>query len=381
MTTLAITGDLHVDDLLPKIDPATGWSASFEDGIAAIRFVGRTAVERSAEALVVAGDYTERRSPAPPRVARILGALHDGPGRQVHVRGNHDQERSGHSIVDVLGAVDGWTGLTKPGVELVGDVAICAIPFLSPTYLRAQDGYETADIASVNRALAEAYLTIARGLYVSAQSLGASTTILVGHQQLAGGRMNDSQAAFLGDRDLVVDSRALAAIGFGAVVFAHVHRAQTVIDDPACPVVFTGSTHRVDWAEEHEDKSFVLLKAEAGRVSIERIPIPARRFVTLDFAADPTAGDDWPDRVPGAIVRVLNVLPSDDVTEIRRQLEAAGAFEVSEIRRRPVEAPESNGGLSETLTAPEALEAYFADDPDREILVERGRALLTEVAA
>ena len=51
------------------------------------------------------------------------------------------------------------------------------------------------------------------------------------------------------------------------------------------------------------------------------------------------------------------------------------------MARRPVDAPAIAGGLAESLSAEQALGAYFADDVDREVLVERGRALLAEVAA
>ena len=121
-----------------------------------------------------------------------------------------------------------------------------------------------------------------------------------------------------------------------------------------------------------------------GRATVERIPIPARRFVTLDasnWPEHPEHGGPDSSILQDAIVRVLNLPPEDDPAHVRRTLEDEGAFEVTEIRRRPVETPESNGGLSETLTAHEALEAYFAEDPDREVLVERGRALLAEVVA
>jgi DNA repair exonuclease SbcCD nuclease subunit len=378
---IAISGDLHVDDFGSKVDPGSGLNARFVDALTAARFVASTARELGAEALVIAGDYTERRTPAPPRVARIIDALKAGPDRQIHVRGNHDQERAGQSIVDVLGQVDGWSGFTSPGVELVGDVAVCVIPFLAPSYLRSQAGMETASQGDVYRALAEAYLTIARGQFVAAEALGAKAAILVGHQQLAGGRMSASQQAFLGDLDLVIDARALGSIGYAAVVFGHVHRAQILVDDPACPVLFTGSTHRVDFAEEFDEQSFVLLDVVDGRATVERIPIPARRFVTLtgDGVLGEWAEEELAAAICGSVVRVVDA-PTDQVEEIRSILGTL-PFEVAEIRRRPVQAPESNGGLSETLTAHEALDEYFVDDVDREVLVERGRALLAEVAA
>jgi exonuclease SbcD len=164
---------------------------------------------------------------------------------------------------------------------LVDDVAVCVIPFLSKSHLRALPAFAAADQDDVFRALSDAYLDLARGAFVLAEQSGAKSAILVGHQQLSGGRMNETQQVFLGDLDIVVDARALAAIGYAAVTFGHVHRGQTVIDDPACPVVFAGSIERVDFAEEAEEKSFLVVDVEDGRATIERIPTPARHMVTV----------------------------------------------------------------------------------------------------
>lgn len=66
----------------------------------------------------MAGDFTEARHPAPWRVSLIAEALREYPGPQVFVRGNHDGERNGRSIVDVLGAMSGqWAGYGRPAVH------------------------------------------------------------------------------------------------------------------------------------------------------------------------------------------------------------------------------------------------------------------------
>jgi exonuclease SbcD len=374
VTRLAILADPHVDDF-------DGIPGRFDDMLRTVEWVAREARERGAEALICAGDYSEARQPIrAPRVVKIAQAFAAGPERQIHLRGNHDIEWRGESIVSDLARTSGWSGYGRPGFENMGAVAVCCIPFLEKAWLRTQPGLELVPEADIFRALAEHYLTIARALYVQAMSVGASSAVLVGHQQLVGARMTEKQQAFMGDLDLVVDARALSAIGYAAVVFGHVHRAQTVVDDPACPVLYAGSIERVDWAEESEDKSFVLLDLEPGRqVSIERIPTPARRFVTLrhaDMVASPIDVD-----VDGAVVRVLDVPSEVDAAAVRSYLEDRGAFAITEIRRSPIEATAPAGGMDESLTAEEALLEYFAVDPDREALVELGREILAEVGA
>lgn len=376
MTRIAVTADLHADDFLTRVDPATGLNARFQDIIGSIRWVGEHARQFECEALVVAGDYTESKTPArSPRVVKIAQALASGPDRQIHMLGNHDGSWHGESIVTDLARTQGWTGFTQPGIELVDGVALCAIPYLDRRWIRTQPGFETIPDAELFRVLSAEYLTIARGLFVAAEAAGARASILVGHQQLSGGRMTEKQQAFLGDYDVVVDTGALQAIGFAAITFGHVHKAQVLAAGDR-PVMFAGSIERVDFAEELEQKSFLVVDVDdAGNATVEQVPIPARHYLTIrgNGSFNDAAAED-------SVVRAIDLDPDVDETELRRALVAAGAFEVVQVTRRPVDAPEVVGGIDETLSPEAALEEYFADDPDRDALVELGREILTAVA-
>lgn len=193
--------------------------------------------------------------------------------------------------------------------------------------------------------------------------------------------MSEQQAAFLGDRSLVVDSRALAAIGFDAVLAGHFHRPQELSLDPL--VAYCGSIERVDFAEEGEDKSFLVIDTDA-LPAFERVPTPAREYVTLRGSdIEQNDSEVWLTRdVTDAVVRVLDVDPAWDTSWVREVVEHADAFAVTEVRHARVEAPVV-GGLAESLTPFEALDAYFADadEPDRDELVKLGREILAEVAA
>lgn len=377
MARIAVVADLHVDRYGTRRDPDTGLNVREQDALNTLRWIGEHARSFDCEALVVAGDYVESKTnPRSGRVTRIAQALYAGPDRQIHLPGNHDIADAGLSIVEDLATrAPGWTGHTTKGFELVGDVAVCVIPFLSPAWYRTQPGKEALPDREAFDELSAAYLTIARGLFVEATDAGARSAILVGHQQLSGGRMNDTQQVFLGDLDIVVDARALAAIGYAAVTFGHVHRGQTVVDDPACPVVFAGSIERVDFAEEAEEKSFLVVDVEAGRATIERIPTPARHMVTIrgDGSFNEAAVED-------SIVRGVDLDPDVDEVDLRRALYAAGALEVMGLRRRPVETPAAAGVLSESLSPQALVEAYYADDPDRDAMVALWRRLLEAAA-
>lgn len=378
MTRIAFTADLHADDFGQKVDAASGLNARWVDTVEMVRWLAADARAREADVLVVGGDFTEGRHPAPWRVAQILGALDAFGGPEVLVRGNHDGLRAGRSIVDVLaGGRPGWTGFSRPGVTVVGDVAIAAIPFLDAHFLRAQPGFESIPEAEVLRVLAEQYLIIAGGLYAEAVAL-ARHQVLVAHQGLSGGLMSDTQRAFLGDKSLVVDGRALGAIGFDAVLAGHFHLHQVLQAEPL--VAYAGAPYRTDFGEEHQAKGYLVVDVGDTGLTWEFVETPARRFVTV-------TGDEWADEEAlaaahprDAIVRVIDLDPAIDAGEVRRDLEAIGAWDVQEIRRRPADRPESAGGLSESLTATEALTEFFAGDADAEALLALGRSILAEVA-
>jgi len=381
MTKLAITADLHASDYGRRVDPETGLNARFLDAVGIVRWIARDATARGCDALIVAGDITEERHPSPWRVALIRDALAEFDGPCILVRGNHDGVRAGRSAIDLLaaGLPDG-RGHSRPGVTWVGRTAICALPYLDRHWLRAQPGYADVPDAEIFRVLGEQFLALARGLYAQAMQShpDSDAMVLVAHQGLAGGAMSEAQEAFLGDMSLVVDTSALAAIGFDAVLAGHFHRHQVLREAPL--VAYPGSPHRVDFGEERDAKGYMLVDAamrevDDGGMAFEFVETPARRFVTVDYAAE------MPDHgtLDGAIVRAINVPSGHPADEVVRDLEAAGAFEVTEVRRRPVEVTDGASGLSETLSTEEALAAFLEEDPDREALLERGLAILAEV--
>lgn len=380
MTRIAFTADLHIDAYGSRVDPATGMNARLQDYLRTTRNLAQAARDRDAAALVVAGDFTERKHVNDWLLGYIGDALSDGPRRQILLRGNHDAETAGESKVSVLGRMSpDWSSHTAaPGLDVVGDVVVASIPYLDRHWLRANPSFESVPDADVYRVLADQFLTIAAGLYSQVREYAPDkAAVLVCHQTLAGAAMSESQRAFLGDVSLVVDSRALAAIGFEAVVAGHLHRHQVVVPGER-PVLYAGSIERVDFGEEAETKGFLVADIEPGRFDWEFVPTDARRYVTLrgpQYLDNPADAD-----VEGAVVRVVDLPPDADAGAVRAALEAAGAFEVTSIASARAEATVADGALSEALAPAAALEEYFAADPQREVLVDRGRELLAEVA-
>lgn len=375
MTTIAFTADWHIDEYGTRLDPGSGLNARLADYLATAEYVVGQAAAAGASALVIAGDLTERRHPAPWLVARIAEVLDRFPALVVALKGNHDSAKAGRSIIEVLDGRPGIVGVSAPRIVQVGDVSIACLPHLDRHWLRAQPGFEAVPDAELYRVLAEQFVTIARGLYAMAKVDNPDgTAVLVCHQTLGGGQMSESQRAFLGDLSLVVDAGALQAIGFEAVIAGHLHRHQSVLPN----VIYAGSIERVDFGEQGEPKGFLVADVAPGRFEWSFVQTPARRFVTIR-GTDPEP-DDLSALVEGAVVRALDLDPDVDLARVRQDLEAAGAFDVQEIRIRRDESPVAAGGLAETLAPAEALTAYFVDHPNRIPIVERGRGILEAVS-
>src|ERR1035437_5253487 len=118
MTRIAFTADLHIDAYGQKIEPATGLNARLVDYLNTTRVVAERAFREGCEALVVAGDFTERRHPAPWRVSKIADELECSALKQrIFLRGNYDGEIAGGSIVTVINDDDMNVGVSRP--ELV----------------------------------------------------------------------------------------------------------------------------------------------------------------------------------------------------------------------------------------------------------------------
>ena len=388
MTRIAFTADLHIDAYGQRIDPETGLNARLVDYLNTLQSIVDPGYA-GADALVIAGDFTERRHPAPWLVSLIRGRLSHGPASQVYLRGNHDGEIAGGSIVNVLD--DGFddpmdaveerrVGVSRPSLQAIGfDTVLACIPYLDRHWLRAQPGMEHVPDDEVYAILAEQIVTIAAGLYAEAKRDHPDAgVVLVLHQTLAGAHMSETQQAFLGDRGTVVDAGRLAAIGFEGVIAGHLHRHQS-LEGLGCPVIIPGSIERVDFGEEREAKGFILADVGPGHFEWRFLETPARRFVTVDYAD----GAPFPgiEAIDGAVVRAINVDPAVPIDDVRKVLELAGAWDIDSIRKRPVAAPELAGGLSEAMSPLDAMVEYFRDDPYEVELTAEGHRILSEVTA
>ena len=237
--------------------------------------VARTAADRQADAVVIAGDLYDRAVP-PAEAVEVLDAffssLHDAGIPVLAVPGNHDSpERLGFASRILAGQSLHIAGTYNGAVSRVvledeyGPVHFHLLPFLRPATVRARLG---GDPGSTDEAV--------RAALAGLPGEPGARNVLVAHQFVtAGGRLPEtceSETPSVGGSDQV---DASAFDGFDYVALGHLHRAQPVGRET---VRYAGSPLKYSLSEVLHPKSYPLVTlGEKGQVAVELLPICPRR--------------------------------------------------------------------------------------------------------
>jgi exonuclease SbcD len=297
------TSDWHVGKVLKGRD-------RHDEHVAVLGNLVRAAREESVDLVLVAGDLFETAAPTARSqglVMRTLLALAEDGRDVIVIAGNHDNQ----SLIDavyrpVLGAI-GLAVLGLPKQPHAGgtsrlrtrdgtEVMVAALPFLSHRYaVRAAEVmfHEFAEhaldysgrVAEIVRMLTE-------------QFTADAVNIVMAHGTLLGGRRGG------GERDVQTSlDYELPASMFPAsahyVALGHLHRQQEI--PGPCPIYYSGSPLAIDFGEEANEPSALIVTAEPGiRADASPVPIQGGRGLktlrgTLDqvIADGEQAGDDY----------------------------------------------------------------------------------------
>lgn len=174
----------------------------------------------------------------------------------------------------------------------------------------------------------------------------------------------------------------LAAIdlaGAHATVLGHVHKPQTLREQPA-PILYTGSPFRTTYGEL-EDKSVTLVIIEDGVARCERIPTPARPMLHVDGHWEPAESGnglvialslEQARAFKGADIRLRYTVPSEYREAARASAEATKARWLSEgaasvkVEAETVTSSRSRAPqVAAAKTLPEKIEALWESRGDR----------------
>jgi exonuclease SbcD len=255
-----------------------------------------------------------------------------------------------------------------------GKVQVITLPWLTRSTLMTRQETEGLSIAEVNQLLTQRLQVVLEG---EIRRLDPDVpTILLAHLMADNATLGAERFLAVG-KGFTLPLSLLTRPCFDYVALGHVHKHQNLNKSNDPPVIYPGSIERVDFSEEKEDKGYIMIELERGRVNWEFCPLSVRTFRTIDVdlskADDPQAvlmkaiaKHDLQD----AVVRLIYKLRSDqldliDSSSVHDALTSAHTYTiqpelVSQLARPRI--PELSA--SNSIDPIEALKTYLNNRED-----------------
>ncbi|OCQ92234.1 exonuclease sbcCD subunit D [Oscillatoriales cyanobacterium USR001] len=385
--------DIHMGSGLShgKTNPETGLNTRLEDFTRTLGRCMDRAISEPVDLVIFGGDAFPDSTPPPfvkEAFANQFRRLVDAQIPTVLLVGNHDQHSQGQGGAS-LGI---YRSLGVPGF-IVGDrlemhcittrngpVQVITLPWLTRSTLMARSETEGLSLDDVNQLLRDR-LNVA--MEAEIRRLNPEIpTILLAH--LMADRANLGAERFLAvGKGFNIPISMLTRPCFDYVALGHVHKHQNLNKSNDPPVVYPGSIERVDFSEEKEDKGFVLLELERGKVNWEFCALPVRDFCTIKVdvsqAENPQAElikAIEKKSIKDAVVRLIYQLRSEqldgiDNTELHSALSEAHSYNiqpelVSQLARPRL--PELDS--SNSINPLEALKTYLDNHEELKDIAE-----------
>ncbi len=364
----------------------------------------QVALERDVDAVLHGGDVFEGPVVTPEQLRTFLNGVaplraHGIPLLLIRGNGRHDMAVREVHALDVLREVEGITVCDSPTVSILANkVAVCCLPWVHPGRLIASMNgsltHEEADLTT-----SQMLVRIAKHLHRQALHLYPMNpppgmlgplelpTVLLAHWAISGSALPTGLPV---DemREPILSWADLDAIGFDAIIGAHIHKGQQIsqplIDQTLGIVV--GSPQPLNHGESGYEHGAWIVEVGDGPASAEFVPIESKQFVTLDVdlagegdLVDPT---EWLTtafspltlaRYKGAVVRFRFTATEDQARRVDHDAIRAALANASRVTIEPQIIREERARaqqISESLSPVDAL-AEFCDAND----VEPDRAL------
>lgn len=368
-----------------KVNPETGLNTRLEDFVKSLSTCIDRAIDEPVDLVLFGGDAFPDATP-PPYVEEAFATqfrrLADANIPTVLLIGNHDQHSQGYggaslSIYRTL-VVPGFIVGDRPTTHRIatahGDIQILTLPWLTRSTLLTRPETEGLSIAEINYLLIERLQPV---LEAEIRRLDPKIpTILLGHLMVDRANLGAERFLAVG-KGFTIPLSILTRSEFEYVALGHVHKHQNLNKNNQPPVVYAGSIDRVDFSEEKEDKGYVLIEVEKGKVEWQFCPLSVRPFCTIDL--DVSATEDpqkailkaiAKSEIDNAVVRLIyhirsEQLESVNVSAIHEALKGAHNYTmrpelISQLARPRL--PEL--GVGSSLDPLDALKAYLNNRED-----------------
>jgi len=381
---------LHIADVhlgmenYGRIDPSTGLHTRLKDFIKCFSFAIDIALGERVDLVIFAGDAYKNNNPSPTHqreFAQQIYRLSEAGIPVVLINGNHDNPVSfgKATSLDIFGTlnVSGARIVTKPELLNIetkaGPVQVFGLPWPTKNlFLTKEECKNITDEEIIKHLQIRASKKILEFARMVKPGIPA---IFAAHLAAAEATYSGSERSVIIGNDPVFSTQLLAQKEFNYVALGHIHKFQDLNPGNNIPVVYPGSIERINFGEEKEDKGFCLVNIEKGKTSYEFIPVPARRFITIDSVIpqgeDPTntllheiESQDLSD----AIVRIFYTMPAEgvdslDFNKINSALEEAFLVATIAEKTKPIERTR-RAEVSEDLGMLEALDKYIQSNPE-----------------
>ena len=380
MIKLLHLADIHLGmENYGRTDPKTGLNSRLLDFLKSFDSAVDYAKENKIDLVLFAGDAFKTRHPSPTEqreFAKRIKKLALAGIPVVLLVGNHDipNATGKANTLDIYHTleIDNVYVLSKPKVlklDLKNNekIQIAALPWISKSILASKEDYKKKTISEIHEQMSSRLIRIIERLI---QQIDTSLScIFMAHTTVAGAEFGSEHKVYVGS-DVLLPLSVFARQPFNYVALGHIHKYQILNENP--PVVYSGSIDRVDFSEEKEDKGFVYLEINNKKVEYKFVPVPARRFLTINIKINENDQDPTEKciqeikryKIDNAVVRVQIKIPDFLVeklheNEIRRKLKKAHF--IAAINREIIQQKREKRDLSylDRLSVLDILEEYL----------------------
>ena len=257
------TADSHLGETAySRTDALTGLNARGLDFLNSFKNILDIASKERVDVLLVIGDFFTRVNPHPRyflEVMKGLKKLSKANVITIFVGGNHETPKMFTTVnpLSLLGEMDNVHVILEPTSFEVNGIDFVCVP-APPVF----DEVKNLFTPLLQKALVDS---------------GSDRKILAAHIPLGQATISSERTleSFIGE---CVDIKQIPN-KFVYVALGHMHKFQQ-LGQEEMPIVYSGSSERCEWGEEHDDKFVVLIEVK-DKVEIKPIKLPIRNMETI----------------------------------------------------------------------------------------------------